>query len=91
MSDSSSESYDDLHGAGATSTLGETWDADHEWEMASNGTADHTGPGPDNLVPHGCIGAEYRTMKANAAQEIAVPRGDTPHRDPYHGRTTDPK
>ena len=73
----------------------EAWDADHEWDLASNATANDTGMGgPDNLVPHGSLGAEYRTMKAaySHSGDSLLPRGaGTPHRDPYHGRTTEPK
>ena len=61
-----------------------------EWDLASNGTAGETGPGGmHNLVGPGEIGAEYRTMK-EALQTSPSP-GCTPQRDPYHGRTTDPK
>ena len=63
-----------------------------DWELASNATAGETGPGGHhNLVLPGVVGAEYRTMK-EALADGAPPRGgSTPQRDPYHGRTTDPK
>jgi hypothetical protein len=66
-------------------------DGDCDWELASTGTAGETGPGGNNMVPHGTIGHEYRTMKAARAAEMALPRGGTPIRDPYHGKTMEPR
>ena len=60
-----------------------------DWDLASTATAGETGPGGGhNFVAPGELGAEYRSMKQALGAETS--RG-TPQRDPYHGRTTDPK
>ena len=90
-----SDSFRHLSGAsGASGPPLETWEADHEWDLASTTTGGgETGQGGDDLVPDGSIGIEYRTMKAAySAANVASPRrGSTPHHDPYHGRITEPK
>ena len=89
---SSGESIDESNYEILQGDSGAMWDEpDHDWDLASNATASETGPGPDCVVPYGVIGAEYRTMKGALSQEAGMPRGATPHRDPYHGRITDPK
>ena len=89
-----SDSFRHLSGASGASGLPlETWEADHEWDLASTTTGGgETGQGGDDLVPDGSIGIEYRTMKAAYSANVASPRsGSTPHHDPYHGRITEPK
>ena len=44
-----------------------------------------------NLVPHGVIGAEYRSLKASANGAVGIASLPTPQRDPYHGRCVEPR
>ena len=87
------ESYCEL--SATPDALGQTWmenECDGDWDLASNCTAGETGPGGHNIVPHGSIGAEFRTMKAGLAHETSASRNTgTPQRDPYHGRTVEPR
>ena len=87
------EPYCDV--SSSASGLLRDWDEDAhaDWDVASNlssCTGGETGPGGHNVVPPGTIGAEYRMMKEELAGGSAPARG-TPHRDPYHGRTMEPK
>lgn len=89
----SDEPYCDV--SSSASGLLRDWDDDAhaDWDVASNFstcTAGETGPGGHNVVPPGTIGAEYRMMKEALASGSAAARG-TPQRDPYHGRTIEPK
>ena len=90
-----SSSYCDLqHGVDQSWLDASNEQRETEWDLASTGTAGgETGPGGGhNLVPHGAIGAEFRTMKAALAHDEPMPlRGGTPQSDPYHGRTVEPR
>lgn len=81
---------------GSSGPLNETeaWDPDdaHEWDVASTCTNGETGiGGAHNMVPSGTIGEEYKMMKEALDNEKGTAPAGTPQRDPYHGRTTEPK
>ena len=81
---------------GSSGPLNETeaWDPDdpHEWDVASTCTNGETGiGGTHNMVPSGMIGEEYKMMKEAMDNEKCTTTAGTPQRDPYHGRTTEPK
>lgn len=79
------------------SDLDRSWEDDnesaHDWDLASQATAGETGiGGGHNLVPPGTIGEEFRSLKDALGGGASSPMGGcTPQRDPYHGRTMEPK
>ena len=83
----------------STSGLGpdDSWEHYSDgWESTPNGetlqdseggSTSTTAPHPDDIVADGVIGAEYRSMKMAKMEAASA----TPPRDPYHGRSSEPK
>lgn len=91
------ESFCEMGTSSVLDPAADSWEQDYsdDWESAPNGETLPDGEGststtalhPDDLVADGVIGAEYRSMKLLKMEAASA----TPPRDPYHGRSSEPK